>query len=113
MSVFSDFLFLKDIDQPATSNDFAIITGTSLIFEVSGTFTGVELIVEGKIDLDSEQWVTLPIVNMNTLTTVSQITDVGLYRIDVSGLSTVHAKLNAITTGEIKMFGKLVIEAGR
>ena len=110
MSIVSNFLFFEDIGEIAISNDFAILNGTTLVIEVSGTFTGLQLKINGRVDLSIDQWLSLPILDMNTASMINKITDVGLYRIDITGISTVQADLIAITDGTVKVFGKLIIE---
>lgn len=105
----SSFLFLDSADEAMVSNVFSIASnGLTFTFEVSGTFTGVSLKLEGKVDRDSEQWTTLSVVNIATSANVSDITSTGLYKVGVGGMYALRMNLVNIDSGSIKVVGKLI-----
>ena len=105
----SNFLFLDSVDEITVSNEFTIPSnGLTFTFEVSGTFTGVDLKLQGKVDRDSEQWTTISVVDILTSSSISSITTTGLYKVGVGGLYSIRMSLDNIDSGSIKAMGKLV-----
>jgi hypothetical protein len=71
----------------------------------TGTFT-VQIQVNN--DLGSGSYYPVQVVNLSTMTALSNITAAGVYDIDVSGFSNVQANITAISGGNVNAVGKWV-----
>jgi len=109
MECFSNFLFFNDAGVASISNALSNHgAGRTFIIEVSGTHTGLKIDIEGSVDFETPVYTALSTKDAKTGTVAAQITANGIYIIDAIGISSIRANLVQITTGEVKVFGKLM-----
>lgn len=108
MQVINNFKFLQDVEIETTSQPYINVLADTLTLDVNGDASGIKMVVEGKTDINSEQWIIVSGINLSNYDLVSEITNNGLYLYPMSGLSSIRVKLNNILTGQVNAFGRIV-----
>jgi hypothetical protein len=88
-----------------TGNGTVLVTtgmGTTM-FTVSGTYTGLSLVLEGT--QDGSVYSTLNVVQLGTNVISTSVSANGIFQASVSGLVNVRARVAAITTGSVTVTG--------
>ena len=107
MNVLKDKLFLSEETSIVTSDFIGNSNlGELLALEVTGTSTTFEILVEGIVDINSTDWVTLGWISMDN-TVGTTIIAKGIYEIVVQNLSKVRVNLSSISNGNISVYGRM------
>lgn len=73
---------------------------SSLILNVYGTSTEFSIIIRGVVNIDDDEWQTISIIDMGSMTTKQSIDEGGMYTIPLDGLCAISAELQ-ISDGDI------------
>lgn len=109
MKTQDNFLFIDKATEALTSNQLKNKSSDNLTIQVSGTFTSAEFNVQGKTDINSNEWVNLSVVNVSDYSVVSNVTKKGIYTLSVEGFSFLRVNLTAVSGGNITVFGRLTM----
>ncbi len=74
--------------------------------EITGTATSFECVVEGQVV--SDEWVEISVVELSDINIVREITEKGVYQLDLTGWQKVRVKLNSIAGGNLHVKSKVV-----
>lgn len=73
---------------------------SSLILNIYGTSTEFSIIIKGVVDVDDDEWQTISIIDMSSMTTKQSIDEGGMYTIPLDGLCAISVELQ-ISNGDI------------
>ena len=80
----------------------------SLSVQVSGTFSGVKVEVQGKTDENASEWTSLAVIDRSTATAVEGadgITAKGIYSVNIAGLVVVRVNVASVSGGNVTVVG--------
>ena len=115
MRELTNFVFFKNADVAGASGIAYNSGGDALGVQVSGTFTGLSLEVQGRVDVADEtnnNFVTLSVLDMTTFDVGGEITKAGVYEVPVETQKQVRLVIKSIASGSVQVFGRFVNTAG-
>lgn len=110
MASIENFAFLSEVTEATLSSELFNSRSDSLVIEVSGDATDIELNIECCVDMIESVWDVVSVQDKTSLNIVTQINSNGIYEVNMSGISKIRANLVGITSGTIKVFGRLISE---
>ena len=107
MIIQNGFKFLTGVNTPNASNTFTNSICDGLTLQVTGTYTGLVLTVEGQVNPlgTLTNWVALSAISLNDFSATNSITKNGVYQIGISGVSQIRVNVSAISSGTVTVFG--------
>ena len=108
MSAINNFVFFRDQSSAGESNVFWSHSYTDGTIEIKGSATSFDVEIQGCIDKEStENWITLAVVDENSLAIKTTIEDAGLYSFNAMGKG-IRVKINSVSGGELTIVGKFL-----
>lgn len=99
--------FFEDVNTSKTSKIFVNPLADVLDLQVQGEFSAVELVIEGRLNKDSE-WVSLAGINLSDFSIAANgLTKKGIYEFSVIGVREVRARVSNLN-GTISVFGYFI-----
>lgn len=89
--------FFKNQSSVSTSGPLYNVNDGTLILQVDGNVSNLELLVLGNTDLIDDNFVTLKTINASNYNMSDKITSTGIYWIDINGIRKIKLNLNKIT----------------
>ena len=89
--------FFKNQSSVSTSGPLYNVNDGTLILQVDGNVSNLELLVLGNTDLIDNNFVTLKTINASDYNMSDKITSTGIYWIDINGIRKIKLNLNKIT----------------
>ena len=103
-----DFVFHKETDSTINGAELSVQAGYNTVnLEISGTATNFTAIVEGRAT-DNGEFYPIQVANLSTLELGSEITEKGLYQMDLSALIKCRIRVTSIASGNLSVFGRVV-----
>jgi len=72
---------------------------SSLVLNVYGTSTEFNITIKGVVDIDDDEWQTISIIDMGSMTTKQSIDEGGMYTIPLDGLCAISVELQISNGG--------------
>jgi hypothetical protein len=109
MNVKQTFTFFENASETGDSPICAVPNFCdTLILEVSDTAASTfKMTIGGIVDSTTTTFTALQATNLSTGTVSNDISAVGIYEVDVDGLSNVEVMISSISGGSISVYGKL------
>lgn len=89
--------FFKNQSSVSTSGPLYNVNDGTLILQVDGNVSNLELLVLGNTDLVDDNFVTLKTINASNYNMSDKITSTGIYWIDINGIRKIKLNLSKIT----------------
>ena len=93
----NEIYFFKNQSSVSTSGSLYNVNDGTLILQVDGSVSNLELLVLGDTDLVDDNFVTLKAINASDYNMSDKITSTGIYWIDINGIRKVKLNLSKIT----------------
>lgn len=93
----NEIYFFKNQSSVSTSDSLYNVNDGTLILQVDGNVSNLELLVLGNTDLVDDDFVTLKTINASDYSMSDKITSTGIYWIDINGIRKVKLNLSKIT----------------
>ena len=93
----NEVYFFKNQSSISTSDSLYNVNDGTLILQVDGNASNLELSVLGNTDLVDDDFVTLKTINATDYSMSDKITSTGIYWIDINGIRKVKLNLSKIT----------------
>lgn len=93
----NEIYFFKNQSSVSTSGPLYNVNDGTLILQVDGNVSNLELLVLGNTDLIDDNFVTLKTINASNYNMSDKITSTGIYWIDINGIRKIKLNLNKIT----------------
>ena len=93
----NEIYFFKNQSSVSTSGPLYNVNDGTLILQVDGNVSNLELLVLGNTDLVDNNFVTLKTINASNYNMSDKITSTGIYWIDINGIRKIKLSLNKIT----------------
>ena len=93
----NEIYFFKNQSSVSTSNYLYNVNDGTLILQVDGDVSNLELSVLGNTDLIDDDFVTLKTINASDYNMSDKITSTGIYWIDINGIRKIKLNLSKIT----------------
>ena len=93
----NEIYFFKNQSSVSTSDYLYNVNDGTLILQVDGDVSNLELLVLGNTDLIDDDFVTLKTINATDYSMSDKITSTGIYWIDINGIRKVKLNLSKIT----------------
>ena len=93
----NEIYFFKNQSSVSTSGPLYNVNDGTLILQVDGNASNLELSVLGNTDLVDDDFVTLKTINATDYSMSDKITSTGIYWIDINGIRKVKLNLSKIT----------------
>lgn len=93
----NEIYFFKNQSSVGISDSLYNVNDGTLILQVDGNVSNLELLVLGNTDLVDDDFVTLKTINATNYSISDKITSTGIYWIDINGIRKVKLNLNKIT----------------
>ena len=93
----NEIYFFKNQSSVSTSGPLYNVNDGTLILQVDGNVSNLELLVLGNTDLIDDNFVTLKTINASNYNMSDIITSTGIYWIDINGIRKIKLNLNKIT----------------
>lgn len=93
----NEVYFFKNQSSVSTSDSLYNVNDGTLILQVDGNVSNLELLVLGNTDLIDDDFVTLKTINASDYSMSDKITSTGIYWIDINGIRKIKLNLNKIT----------------
>lgn len=75
--------------------------------QVTGTFSSATVYVQGMVNIDSNTWVNLAVMNLTDFDLKNAgITAAGIYEVGIEGVLRVRVNVSAVSGGNISVYGK-------
>lgn len=106
MNAIQNFLFFREAESAGDSAMFMshCYTDGTIEFKGDATFSAE---IQGCIDLDNPNWITLCVVNEANFNTLNTISENGLYSFNAMGKG-IRVKLNSVSGGKLTVVGKFL-----
>lgn len=95
--VTNEIYFFKNQSSVSTSGPLYNVNDGTLILQVDGNVSNLELLVLGNTDLIDDNFVTLKTINASNYNMSDKITSTGIYWIDINGIRKIKLNLSKIT----------------
>ena len=107
MIVQAHFVFGRNIESAGIRDEVYHNTIADVCsIEVSGDFSG-EIVVEGKVDKNEDNYIALTGINLSTFSLMKSITGKGVYEFSVEGIQYVRVNVKSIS-GSANVMGRFV-----
>lgn len=93
----NEVYFFKNQSSVSTSDSLYNVNDGTLILQVDGNVSNLELLVLGNTDLIDDDFVTLKTINATDYSMSDKITSTGIYWIDINGIRKIKLNLSKIT----------------
>lgn len=93
----NEIYFFKNQSSVSTSDYLYNVNDGTLILQVDGDVSNLELLVLGNTDLIDDDFVTLKTINASDYNMSDKITSTGIYWIDINGIRKIKLNLSKIT----------------
>lgn len=93
----NEIYFFKNQSSVSTSDSLYNVNDGTLILQVDGNVSNLELLVLGNTDLIDDDFVTLKTINASDYSMDDKITSTGIYWIDINGIRKIKLNLSKIT----------------
>lgn len=93
----NEVYFFKNQSSVSTSDSLYNVNDGTLILQVDGNVSNLELLVLGNTDLIDDDFVTLKTINASNYSMSDKITSTGIYWIDINGIRKIKLNLSKIT----------------
>ena len=93
----NEIYFFKNQSSVGISDSLYNVNDGTLILQVDGNVSNLELLVLGNTDLVDDDFVTLKTINATDYSMSDKITSTGIYWIDINGIRKVKLNLSKIT----------------
>ena len=93
----NEIYFFKNQSSVSTSGSLYNVNDGTLILQVDGSVSYLELLVLGDTDLVDDNFVTLKAINASDYNMSDKITSTGIYWIDINGIRKIKLNLSKIT----------------
>lgn len=93
----NEVYFFKNQSSVSTSDSLYNVNDGTLILQVDGNVSNLELLVLGNTDLVDDDFVTLKTINASDYSMSDKITSTGIYWIDINGIRKIKLNLSKIT----------------
>lgn len=93
----NEIYFFKNQSSVSTSDSLYNVNDGTLILQVDGNVSNLELLVLGNTDLVDDDFVTLKTINASDYSMSDKITSKGIYWIDINGIRKIKLNLSKIT----------------
>lgn len=93
----NEIYFFKNQSSVGISDSLYNVNDGTLILQVDGNVSNLELLVLGNTDLVDDDFVTLKTINATNYSISDKITSTGIYWIDINGIRKVKLNLSKIT----------------
>ena len=93
----NEIYFFKNQSSVSTSGSLYNVNDGTLILQVDGSVSNLELLVLGDTDLVDDNFVTLKAINASDYNMSDKITSTGIYWIDINGIRKIKLNLSKIT----------------
>lgn len=93
----NEVYFFKNQSSVSTSDSLYNVNDGTLILQVDGNVSNLELLVLGNTDLIDDDFVTLKTINASDYSMSDKITSTGIYWIDINGIRKIKLNLSKIT----------------
>lgn len=93
----NEIYFFKNQSSVSTSDYLYNVNDGTLILQVDGDVSNLELLVLGNTDLVDDDFVTLKTINASDYNMSDKITSTGIYWVDINGLRKIKLNLSKIT----------------
>ena len=107
MSAINAFPFFRKVEEAGISDAFYSHAYTDATVEVKGTATSFEVEIQGCLDKEEENWITLCLVDESDYETLNKVTAAGLYSFSAMGKG-IRVKINSISGGYLTIVGKFL-----
>ena len=102
------FNFLDSVTFTTISNSMKVKEDHLAVnFEVKGTATTIDLVIEGVI-MDSGEWVELAAINLSNFDVATDIEQKGAYQVTLIGLAEIRINVKNLVGGNLSVTGKVV-----
>ena len=93
----NEVYFFKNQSSVSTSDSLYNVNDGTLILQVDGNVSNLELLVLGNTDLIDDDFVALKTINASDYSMSDKITSTGIYWIDINGIRKIKLNLSKIT----------------
>ena len=93
----NEVYFFKNQSSVSTSDSLYNVNDGTLILQVDGNVSNLELLVLGDTDLVDDNFVTLKAINASDYNMSDKITSTGIYWIDINGIRKIKLNLSKVT----------------
>lgn len=93
----NEIYFFKNQSSVSTSGSLYNVNDGTLILQVDGNVSNLELLVLGNTDLIDDDFVTLKTINASDYSMSDKITSTGIYWIDINGIRKIKLNLSKVT----------------
>lgn len=93
----NEIYFFKNQSSVSTSGSLYNVNDGTLILQVDGSVSNLELLVLGDTDLVDDNFVTLKAINASDYNMSDKITSTGIYWIDINGIRKIKLNLSKVT----------------
>lgn len=93
----NEIYFFKNQSSASTSDSLYNVNDGTLILQVDGDVSNLELLVLGNTDLVDDDFVALKTINASDYSINGKITSTGIYWIDINGIRKIKLNLSKIT----------------
>ena len=93
----NEVYFFKNQSSISTSDSLYNVNDGTLILQVDGNVSNLELLVLGNTDLIDDDFVALKTINATDYSMSDKITSTGIYWIDINGIRKIKLNLSKIT----------------
>lgn len=97
-----------EVSAAAESDPIYNLSSDVLAVQIDGTFSAISFKVFGKVTKESENFVELSAINLNSFTAASEITAKGIYEIAVEGICGLKFQIASISGGNATVDIRLV-----
>ena len=100
----NEVIFFDNQTVPSLSDFLYNVNDGTLILQVEGSASSLNISVFGNPDLTDEKFVQLRVINASTYEVTDNITSTGVYWIDINGIRKSYVQINSIS-GSVKVTG--------
>ena len=93
----NEIYFFENQSSASTSNSLYNVNDGTLILQIDGNVSNLELSVLGNTDLVDDDFVTLKTINASDYSMSDKITSTGIYWVDINGIRKIKLNLSKIT----------------
>lgn len=102
------FPFARQVTDAGESDIFNNSRYSEGVLEVKGTATSFSVEIQACVDVNDPEWTTLMSISESDFSTLSEISQKGLYAFSMAGKNRVKIKINSISGGNLTITGKFI-----
>lgn len=107
MRTIANMMMINAATSATTSSAFVNNSCDVLGLQVTGTFTSATVYVQGIVNADSNTWVNLAVLDLNSFgLTENGITAKGVYEAGIEGVLQVRINVSAVSGGNVSVYCK-------